>query len=335
MADNRGIEDTNARPRGVHPLVKAGAVLLPMVAIGVAVLLVVQRMEATKPAFAFEQDSPEVLFASARRMVSEGRADLLTELAYANSDAEREVLRGIGGVLGAVQNAGYAAARAFPDEIERIRQQALDAASEGKASSILSMIGQGMGMGRSRGNIFSESDDPGADVVGSLLADPYGWIERNGDKLGVMTMGDRMAGVTWDGKPVLQPFPMLLELREDDKWYVMLPTNLPGVRQAIDEVIEDEERRRMLLLILQSVRQAFDDLAEGMRSGQIRNLDHAANKLGEYAMPPVGLGMIAFGRYMEIAQEARREERRKEREERQRRIEEQRAAEGKEPADGG
>lgn len=302
------------QPRGARRAVRVLAVVLPLVALAAGGYLIVQRLEARQAAFEIDQSTPEALFTTAARMVREGRADLLTELLYAHSEAEREVLRGIGGVLGALQRAGYAAAEAFPDEIRRIREEAMAAAREGKAGNVFATIAQGMGMNASRGNIFTESDDPGADAIASLLADPFGWIERNREKLGTMTMGDRMAGVTWDGRPVLTPFPMMMELKEDDRWYVVLPTNLPGVRQAIDEMIEDAERREMILLILQSVRQAFDDLATDMQTGKIRNLDHAANKLGEYAMPPVGLGMIAFGRYMEIAKQSEREQRRAERE---------------------
>ncbi len=309
-----GTSPQEGQRSGAGWAVRVLAVLLPLVAIAVGGYLIVERLEARQAVFEIDQSTPEAVFASAARMVGEGRADLLTELFYAHREGEREVLRGIGGVLGALQRAGYAAAEAYPEEIQRIREEALAAAREGKAGNIFAMIAQGMGMSASRGNIFSESDDPRADAIASLLADPFGWIERNREKLGTMSMGDRMAGVTWDGRPVLTPFPLMMELKEDDRWYVMLPTNLPGVRQAIDEVIEDSERREMILLILQSVRQAFDDLASDMRSGKIRNLDHAANKLGEYAMPPVGLGMIAFSRYMEIARQGERETRRIERE---------------------
>ncbi len=313
---------------GASRMIRVLAVILPLSALVVGGYLIIQRLDAREAVFEIDQSSPEALFTSAARMVREGRADLLTELLYAHSEGERAVLRGVGGVLGALQRAAYAAAEAYPDEIRRVRAQAQQAAQEGKASNIFATIAQRMGMNPSRGNIFRESDDPGADAIASLLADPFGWIERNGEKLGTMSMGDRMAGVTWDGRPVLMPFPLMMELKEDDKWYVVLPTNLPGVRRAIDEMIEEDDRREMILLILQSVRQAFDDLALGMRSGEIRNLDHAANKLGEYAMPPVGLGIIAFSRYMEIARQAEREQRRREREQKDRH------ATGTSPGDG-
>ncbi len=298
---------------GASKAVKWLALGLPLIVLGVGVVLVVQRLEARRPAFAFEQDSPEAVFASAKRMVVEGRADLLTELVYAGSDGEREILRGIGGILGGLQEAGYAAGEVFPGEIQRIRETALEAVERGDVGSVMAMIGRQRGGGR---GIFADSDDVGADIIHSLLADPYGWIERNSEGVEFNRQGDRLVWVMWNGKAVTLGgvLPVLMELREDDKWYIMPPTSMPGVQQMVDNFIEDAQRREQILLILLSIRQAFGDLATDMRSGKIRTLDHAANKLGEYAMVPVGLGAIAFGRYMEIAREEKREERKRERE---------------------
>ncbi len=287
------------------------AIGLPLIVLGVGLFLVIQRMEARRPPFEFAQDSPEAVFLSAKRMVSEGRADLLTELVYATSESERELLQGIGGILGGLQQAGYAAADTFPDEIRKIRENALAAVEAGGTGSVMAMIGKQMGSGGSSGpSIFADSDDIGADVIHSLLADPYGWIERNSEAVAFNPLGDRMVGLMINGAPIMLGgmLPVLMELREDDKWYIMPPTNFPGVRQAIDRMIEDDDGREMLLLVLQSIRQALEDIGTDMRSGKIRTLDHAANKLGEYALPPVGLGMIAFGKYMEnVRQEQRLE----------------------------
>ncbi len=314
--DAAGTTDTTGSG-GASSWVKWLAIGLPLIVLGVGLFLVVQRLEARKPPFEFRQDSPEAVFQAAKRMVSEGRADLLTELVYANSEGEREILHGIGGILGGLQEAGYAAAETFPEEIKRIRAEALEAVERGGTASVMAMIGGQVGRrGFGQSGIFADSDDIGADIIHNLLADPYGWIERNSEAVSFNPLGDRMVGLMFNGGPVMLGgmLPVLLERREDDKWYIMPPTNLPGVRQAIDAVIEDAERREMLLLVLQSVRQALEDIGTDMRSGKIRTLDHAANKLGEYALPPVGLGMIAFGKYMEIAEQERREERRRERE---------------------
>lgn len=301
---------TETRER-LSPAVRAAAIAIPVLAVVVGAWLVIGRLRDRHDAVVLDQSSPQAVLQTANRLIETGQARRLPDLVYADSDQVRGLYNRLGGLMGAVQEAGFAAAEAFPSDIERLRARAAQAVEEGRAQPLLGRLLNSAG-GRGRGGPLAgrgESDDPMADFVGGLLADPYGWYHRHSERLGIVPMTERSVLVAWDGKPVLQPFGLVIQEDYDGKWYLMLPTSLPPVRQFIEA---DSQQLEMIGLIILCAENAFRDLAADMRAGKIDNLDHAANKLGEYIMPTVGLGMIAMERYR---QEKRREQRaRRERE---------------------
>lgn len=297
----------NPSPPRSSLAIRIGAILVPLAATGVLAWLVFLRDSGPRP-FDIRQGTPQEVFESARRMVVEGRAELLTELVYADSDELRTLYRQLGSVLGSLQSAAMAAADRFPAEIAAVRAEALKAAQEGRSASLIEGVLTGRrqsgGRGSSQqGGRLAKSDDPFADVIIALLSDPYGWIERNSDKLGTATISDTMVAVTWDSRPILPPFGVIMEQREDDKWYFMLPTQQPGVKEFLGQ---DPEQLQMLGYMLMSARNALADLATDMRGGKITTLDQASTKLGEYAFPTVALGMAAYGKYMQEKRQERR-----------------------------
>ena len=72
----------------------------------------------------YSQDSAQAVVQSARQMVTEGRADRLPTLIYAESKRERRVLREVGSLLGHVQDLAVAVNKAFPAEVAALRARA-------------------------------------------------------------------------------------------------------------------------------------------------------------------------------------------------------------------
>lgn len=269
-------------------------VALPILAAIAGLVLILSAPKGEEP-FEFSQATPADVIASAKRMVTEGRADLLTELIWAEDDAMRRLYRNIGGVLGSLQGVALAAADAYPDEIQQIRDEALEAAKEGRSSNIFA---RAVGGARSRGSAsrFSQSDDPLNDVLQSVLADPYGWLERNVDRLTTVPISDDMVALMWDDKPILPPMGMVLQRKPDDKWYLVLPTHLPMVKEVLPKTDDEYKVWASVLMVFQ---RAFDDLRDDIESGKIPNLDRAAEEAGKKVVVPAMLSFYAMSKVYE------------------------------------
>jgi hypothetical protein len=258
----------------------------------------------------YPQDSPDALLVSARKMVQDGQAEKLQELLYAETPQMRRVLVKLGTTLGHVQDLATTINEKFPDEVAALRKQAEEAAAAGEASSLLgrAVLGELGGRGgRRRGGAAGDPDEMRASfdrVVKELFADPYGWLARSENRLSTVAMGDDMAAVLWDGKPIFPP--LGLGLRESGgKWYVALPTSLPGIANIMPRT--DDEYK-----IWVSVVTVFDrlviDLTKDVRSGKAKDLRALSELAGEKAFIPVAIGVLAYGKAVEAREkEAGRE----------------------------
>lgn len=259
----------------------------------------------------YSQESPEALVESARQMVLDGNARRLGELVWAEGEGQQLVIDRLGRTMGVLQRLGTAVNDAFPAEVERIRQRADEAAESGEINSI---IGRAL---TAQGGVASGAPDAMRDeqrmrqgldsVVRELLADPYGWLERHGDKLQPMYITDDLVALSWQGKPVVG-----LSLTEQDgKWYLKLPLDQPLLRRFLPQ--KDEEWEIWGELV-GSVHNVILDLAIEVEKGQHKDLESVAATAGEYALPTAFMVMIAYGKALEEREEERRAQRQAERE---------------------
>ncbi len=253
--------------------------------------------------FKIEQHTPEAVVDSAKRMVLEGRAELLTELIHADDERMRKLLRGVGGVLGALDDLGHTVAKKFPVEVGRMKHMAEEAKKEGKSSSLMARLTSSRGTPRSQSR-FAQSDDPMADVLMSIMADPFGWVKENADHLQVMPLSDGAVSLTWKGMPILPPFGIIMREYEG-KWFVELPTGLPGIR---DFLPKSDEELDLWLGVFGAVENALVDLRKDIEKGRIASLDAASTKIVEYVMPTAMMTFFALDRYKREIREREREE---------------------------
>ncbi len=263
---------------------------------GLSILMLFAALALTACEREYTHESPEALLDSARQMVVDGNARRLSELVWTESDGEALVIDRLGRTFGALQRLGNAVSEAFPGEVKRIREQADEAAENGEITSLIGRALTAQG-GVARGAPGAIRDEQrmrqGLDsVVRELMADPYGWLERNGDKLEPMRITDDIVALSWQDKPVLG----LRLVEEDGQWYFRLPLDLPAIKRFVPKTEEEFEIWGELVA---SVHNVLLDLAIEVEDGKHKNLESVASTAGEYALPTAFMVMIAYGKAME------------------------------------
>jgi len=274
----------------------------------------------------YDQSTPQAVLLTAKQMVEKGDADRLTELFYADSKEMRQLLEDLGVVMGALQDLGKAVQKAYPDEIEELKRQAEASAKQGDASGFLMRIaGQasqqmnagrggrrelklGVGANGAGANLTggNEADDPRKmfdNAMKELFADPYGWIAANEKRLTAQTVADDRAVILWDGKPVLG-IGLTMQKDRDDRWYVVLPTNAPGIGNFMPKTKESWEVMGSLMAVFDNM---LRDLTTDVRSGRAARLDDLARMAGEKAFIPAVMVFFAYGKSIESERKAAKE----------------------------
>jgi hypothetical protein len=236
--------------------------------LGAAAVIVLAPGCGREEEFTWSQDTPEEVLASAKEMVLAGRAELLTELIYAEDERMRLLYRQAGRILGSLQDLAEVVAEKFPTEISRIERLAEEAAKKPTARR-----GSPMSRGPQLFQRFGESDDPINDAVQSVLA---------------------------DGKPILPPLGLVIEKKDDDRWYVIAPTSLPWVQRMLPKT---DEEFQIWMSLLQVVDNALVDLTKDIETGRINSLDRAVEEVGKKFATTAPLVIFAYSR----AQDAREE----------------------------
>ena len=259
----------------------------------------------------YPQESPEALVDSARQMVVDGNARRLSELVWTQSDGEALVIDRLGRTMGALQRLGKAITEAFPEEVDSIRAQADEAVASGQVNSIIGRALTASG-GVARGAPSAMRDErrmrQGLDnVLRELLADPYGWLERHGEKLQAVRITDDIVALSWQDKPVLG----LRLVEHDGLWYFQLPLDLPILERFVPKTDEEFEIWAELVATIHNV---LLDLAEEVEQGKHKNLESVASTAGEYAVLPAVFVMVAYGQALEEREQERRAQRETQRE---------------------
>lgn len=254
----------------------------------------------------YAQDTPEAVLESARAMVRDGRADRLPDLLYADTRELREVWNDFGVVLRSLQQLGESVQQAYPKEIARLKDQAAEAAKRGEATSLLQQFSRQAGMampGRSRPQV---NPDQRADqfnrLFQDLFADPFGFLDEQSSRITVRKVTDDTAAILLDGRPILG-VGLTMRLDVDDKWYVVLPTNMPPLSRIMPKTPEGWQVLRDMMAMMDNL---LVDLRKEVVSGRAPKLEDLAKTAGEQAALPMAMIMIAYGR---IASEERRQER--------------------------
>lgn len=249
----------------------------------------------------YSQASADAVIQSAQLMVKNGRADRLTDLVYAENEDMRGLYRRLGGMLKSAQSLALTLNEKFPKQVAELRAKAEQAAKDGKAAPL---FGRLTGEARRTARRAATGDRPNSgDMMDSafkqVLIDPYAWLDENSTKLGTTPINDEMAAVTWGGKPVFPPVGLVIK-KDGEKWYLVLPTNLPGVSGFMPKTKDEYSIWASLIRTFDNV---VKELEQDVKSGKSRSLDDVARKAGEKAVVPAGIAFLAYGRAVEVRKE--------------------------------
>lgn len=250
-----------------------GAVAMIALVIGIGLAVGGER---ARPRVDYPQDTPERVLESAYQMLADERADHLPDLLYAESPEVRGVFNRLGRLLGNLQELATVIQQRFPEDVAAVRE---DAQQSGGAISLgFGPGGEGL---------------PSAGVR-RILADPFGWIERNRDRVTVLQTADDRAAVMVDGKPAFGVGLAMIE--RGDRWFISPPLNLPFVQRFLPQSRDE-------WAIVASMLEVFENVAVELRAevagGAHRDLEAVAQRAGEKAAAPIVMCVMAYNRAME------------------------------------
>jgi hypothetical protein len=266
----------------------------------------------------YSQKTPEDVIKTASLMVKNGDVKLLPNLIYAENKDMRACLRRLSSLC---ENIGLLAIdlqAKFPGEVAKLKADAQQAASEGRSSSILgqlvSQAGGGtvnMGAGqrpqRRRGpqdlnpEQAKEQQDEFQASATRLFTDPFGMLEEAEGKLSITPIDNDTVAILYDDKPVLSPIGMTMRKAQDGKWYVVLPTNLPGAKNFLPQNHAEYSIVGSLIRILDN---AVIDLRKDVNSGELKDLDDVSRRAGEKAFIPMVSSFFFYSRAIEARNDA-------------------------------
>lgn len=231
----------------------------------------------------YPQSTPEAALDAAFEMVEEGDAGRLPELLHSDSAGMSAALEELALLCAELQQLAMAAAEAFPRETARLRE----AMREDPAGTL--------GAFRPRGGNIDPTAGPGRESLRALLADPYGWLLAQRDRLSTAPLDDVRAAVLLDGAPVFG-VGLLMRKGEDDRWRVELPLRFPGAARFTPQ---NEDEWKIVGSLLRVFASAVDELEMDIRAGRARDMSDAARLAGEKALGPIVLVGIAYRQAIE------------------------------------
>lgn len=254
----------------------------------------------------YSQESPDALLKTAVLMVEQGRADRLTTLIYAENEDWKMLLRRLGVTLGHLQELGTTLQASFPKEIADLKAQAEVAAKKGQTTGLLQQLTGGKSPFQRRGKAAAPSreeqkrqQDSINAAIRRLFADPYAFLRESSGHLSTVPVTDDLAAVLWDGQAVLPPIGISMKretVKGGDRWYFVLPTNLPFLANYMPRTKDEFKVFGSLIATLDNV---VVDLTRDVREKKVASLNEAANKAGEKVLIPAAMVFYAYNKAVE------------------------------------
>lgn len=255
----------------------------------------------------YSQSSPDAVLKSLEKMVKAGEVERVSKLLYAENPEMRALLTRLGKTLGSLQEVSEAIARKYPGEVAAIKARAEEAAKNGEAAGLIARMMPERGRGKERRS-RQEQEDRMKMLFQELFADPYGWIANNQGRLTTVEIADDMAAIQWDGKPILPPIGMVMK-KDGGKWFIVLPTNVPGLSTVMPR---NDDEFKVFGKLLKVFDNALADVKKDVDSGACASLDDVAALTGRKIFPAMMLAFIAYGNLIEEREREAREQKKAE-----------------------
>jgi hypothetical protein len=246
----------------------------------------------------YSQESPQATLDAAKLMVKNGEAEKLPRLIHADRPEMRRWLNTLGRLMGDLESLSKTINEKYPQDVAALRAKAEQAAKEGRATSLIGQLVQQTRTTprRGRGPDRSQQRDDFSDALARLFTDPYAFLDDAEGRLTVVEVDDETAAILWDEKPVLPPLGMVMRKGEDDKWFIVLPTNVPGAEKFLPK---DKEQWEILGKLVVTLDKMTLDLEREVREGRHDSLRSVSRRAGEMTFVPAVMVVYAYGKYSE------------------------------------
>lgn len=268
----------------------AAVVLVPVTLGGAAAIGYYAWLNRTRT---FDQSSPDAVLREALRLVEAGEPEFLPDLIYADSPEFRSVLNRLGRLLGEMQRLGKSVQRRFPNDVANLMDRAKGSAAGKEATSLLSSLGP------PRGDMSAaerkEREQAFQALSQRLFADPFAVLRENASRLTVARVSDVSAVIQLDGQAALGGvFTMRLE---GGRWYIVLPTRLPGAAQFMPETKNEWSIIGSLMRVAENL---MIDLRKEIDGGKIGTPDRLAERAGEMVFAPGAMVALVYAKEMDV-----------------------------------
>lgn len=246
----------------------------------------------------YSQATPEATIATARLMVQRSDTRRLSTLIFADSPDMRGFLDKLGVLLANTQKLAAAVEKRFPADVAEIKKQAQESAESGKVGALIGDMARQV-------NSRQRQWDPKADearqrgfedVAKQFFADPYGWLLANEGRLTTEYLTDDSVSLRWDGKPILAPLGIQMRKAADEKWYFVLPLNIPGVQRYMPRTKQEWDIFGSMVAV---VNNTIVDLRKDVEAGKVQSMNDLSRQAGEKAFLPAAMVFVAYSKAVE------------------------------------
>lgn len=276
------------------------SMLAPVAIVLVGVLVagfLAYLLTGTAKRHTYPQSSPDDVLRAAVAMIKNGETRQLSTLIYAETPEMRTVLAQLGTVLESMQQLSVSSARRFPAEFQKLQDDALAAAEDPKNKGLVAQLMIGMnefGSGKPTGR------QPNADDVrnafSAILADPFGWIDRNAARLSTVKTADDTASIMFDGQPAIPVVGLPMKL-ENGKWYIHLPLNVSPISNVMPK---SKQQWSILGSVLKVMDNAMVDLRADVDAGRVAGLKNLTDKFQDKVLFPIAIAFASYGKELDV-----------------------------------
>jgi hypothetical protein len=133
------------------------------------------------------------------------------------------------------------------------------------------------------------------DFTTRLFSDPFGWLDTGAARLSVERIADDNAVMKFDKEPLLGG---VLTIRKyGDRWWFVLPLNLPGVNQYTPQTRNEWAIVASLIKVIDN---AMGELRDDVKGGKAANVQRVSELAGEKAFIPAAIVFVMYGKEMDV-----------------------------------
>jgi hypothetical protein len=221
----------------------------------------------------YEQDTPQAVLRSARRMVEDESYHLLPRLIDADNDSMRLALDRLGTTLGRADRVAKAIQQRWPEQVEQIKADLVEAGTNAARDRRMELPGP-----------LRNID------VDAIAVDPFGKLDAWLEKLDTYELAEDRVAITIDNRPALGIAPLILE-RRDLEWFVVLPLDLPFIREGVPKT---EKQWEVIAQMIAVIHNALLELEEDIRAGRVDDLGELPSVFVDKVGLPIGIAFAAY-----------------------------------------